>query len=75
MQMAANARGQDLNPHEVLFADLVAHSKKDAAAQEGLVGILCDVLEWYVDCGAAERQARAQRRAPKHAIGSTCRGP
>lgn len=46
--MAANARGQDLDPHEVLFADLVAHSKKDAAAQEGLVGILCDVLEWEV---------------------------
>jgi hypothetical protein len=36
-----------LDPHEVLFADLVAHSKKDAAAQEGLVGIISDVLEWY----------------------------
>lgn len=47
-QIAASAKGQDLDPHDVLFADLVAHSKNDAAAQEGLVGIISDVLEWYV---------------------------
>lgn len=38
----------EIDPHQVLFQDLVSHSKKDAAAQEGLVQLISDVLEWEV---------------------------
>lgn len=52
----------ELDPHRTLFQDLVEHSKKDAAAQEGLVELIADVLEWEVACNdQALEQGRPSR--------------
>eukprot|EP00802_Teleaulax_amphioxeia_P018710 Tamp_18915.p1 GENE.Tamp_18915~~Tamp_18915.p1 ORF type:complete len:232 (+),score=45.34 Tamp_18915:476-1171(+) len=38
----------EVDPHDVLFQELVSFHKKDAAAQEGLMQLISDVLEWEV---------------------------
>jgi len=53
MSVSQSRIGAELDPHSVLFQDLVAHSKNDAASQEGLVQLISDVLEYEVSCNDA----------------------